>query len=277
MPEHLKILSPEVAAAAEAVGGPLVADTDATEAATAAAPPVSDLAEEPAEPEVGKTPATGGDEPTVESAVAEEGEEPAEVAGEAPADAMPPATEGDEQPAKEEENDDDDDAFEKPLTTTGNISNAASDVRIYEGLPSHGMDETQIDELFKAVHEMRAKTSNQNFFVHGWQLIYPLRAPGASSRGDMTCAPPARSPRPTTTPAPGCRPAASSTRATGRRSTRSSACGASSAWKRPWRSLTFRGRAHRPSQPAQPGTPATPARVVLPTLHEGKNDIPGAM
>ena len=112
-----------------------------------------------------------------------------EPAGAAGADAAAAASDA---PAEGEEDEDADtpetndaEQNEKPTTGTGDISNAASDVRVYDGLESHGLDQTQIDELFAAVHEMKSKSSASNFFKHGWQLIYTLRTPGSSTRGDM--------------------------------------------------------------------------------------------
>ena len=73
----------------------------------------------------------------------------------------------------------------KPVDQSGNISNSAASVRLYSGLPPHGLTDEQISELFDAVQQMKAKSSNQNFFKHGWQCMFTLRAPGATTRGDM--------------------------------------------------------------------------------------------
>ena len=126
---------------------------------------------------------------------ADSGSNNASAADECPpsADPGPTGVAGAPDAAKGEEDDEDaglpetNDAAqnEKPMTSAGDVSNAASDVRVYDGLTSHGLDQTQIDELFAAVHEMKSKSSASNLFKHGWQLIYTMRAPGASTRGDL--------------------------------------------------------------------------------------------
>lgn len=140
------------------------------EAAAAAAPSTSDASA------ADECPPTADSEPTgLDSA--------ASAAAAAAAADAPARGEEDEGAGTPETNDDAQN--EKPMTSAGEISNAASDVRVYDGLPAHGLDQAQIDELFAAVHEMKSKSSASNFFKHGWQLIYTLRTPGSSTRGDM--------------------------------------------------------------------------------------------
>ena len=43
----------------------------------------------------------------------------------------------------------------------------------------------QVEELLTAVEAMRRRPHDTDEMCHGWRLMYTLRGPGASSRGDM--------------------------------------------------------------------------------------------
>ena len=49
-----------------------------------------------------------------------------------------------------------------------------------------GLTEQQVEELLTAVEAMRRRPHDTDEWCHGWRLIYTLRGPGASARGDMT-------------------------------------------------------------------------------------------
>ena len=51
---------------------------------------------------------------------------------------------------------------------------------------AHELTDAQAEELLAAVEAMRRRPSNTDEYLHGWRLIYSLRAAGSSSRGDMT-------------------------------------------------------------------------------------------
>ena len=132
--------------------------------------------------DVGAVVSTGGEEANenVVPDVAEvnEAEATADAGGEKTADAG-----GEKTTARAEEAGGPSAPANPPLR--GPISNSVADVRVYPGLPPHGLTEEQITELFDAVQRMKSKSSNQNFVKHGWQCLYVLRSSGSATRGDM--------------------------------------------------------------------------------------------
>ena len=78
------------------------------------------------------------------------------------------------------------DRNDKPVNIDGTISARAADVRTYQGLPPHGLDDEQIEKLFGAIDEMRRVSRGCDYSLFGWRLVYTLRrAPGSSTRGDI--------------------------------------------------------------------------------------------
>ena len=195
-----------------------------------------------------------------------------------------PATDEAPAAAKLEVNDDgyivvDTSLMPMPVTRDGNISTRAADVRPYAGLTPHGLDDSQLQQLFQAIEDMKRRRArcpshaspklalqapfprtadpssakNTDTVLFGWRLIYTLRAPGSSTRGDMAvhdprdgqkmCAatPAWHEPQPLPQPNLRASPSPSLTYLAASRSSASSASWASSMWssrprgKRRWR------------------------------------------
>jgi hypothetical protein len=62
----------------------------------------------------------------------------------------------------------------------------ACDVRLYDGLPPHGLSDEQIEEVLEEVRRCKKAARASDKTIHGWRVMYTLRRHGtAANRGDI--------------------------------------------------------------------------------------------